>query len=176
MPNRIYKNNPIQFRFWTLGESLQDSDVKDNTIKAIPQQPIKGYLANPPIYQGSSEAIKQKKYNSTCDPDRIPAEIYKNVKISSHHLHIVINGIWKQEQISSDFRHARIVSIFRKGDGSDCSSYSGISLLSIDGKIFAHIPLNRLPPLIEEILPGSQCGFGPLRGATEITFVARQLQ
>ena len=60
---------------------------------------------------------------------------------------------------------------------SDCSNYRGITLLSIAGKILAHILLNRLIPVIaQENMPESQCGFRSNRGTVDMIFVLRQIQ
>ena len=57
------------------------------------------------------------------------------------------------------------------------SNYRGITLLSIAGKVLAHLMLNRLIPTIaEENAPESQCGFWANRGTTDMVFVLRQIQ
>ena len=54
---------------------------------------------------------------------------------------------------------------------------SGITLLSISGKVLAKVLLHRLIPTIaEEILRESQCGFRANRGTMNMVFVLRQLQ
>jgi hypothetical protein len=40
---------------------------------------------------------------------------------------------------------ASIVTIYKKGDRTDCGNYRRISLLSIAGRIFARILFNRQP-------------------------------
>ena len=52
----------------------------------------------------------------------------------------------------------------------------GISLLSVAGKILAKVLLNRLQPLLESILPETQCSFQPTCGTTDMIFAARQVQ
>nr|VZH99525.1 unnamed protein product [Spirometra erinaceieuropaei] len=65
----------------------------------------------------------------------------------------------------------------RKGNRQVCDNHRGISLLSIAGKIFARILLNRLNNHLEQgLLPESQCGFRRHRGTTDMIFAARQLQ
>jgi len=62
----------------------------------------------------------------------------------------------------NDFQEALIVSLYKnKGSKSDCGNYRGISLLSIAGKIFARVMLNRLTTVSEQNLPEAQCGFRP---------------
>ena len=76
-----------------------------------------------------------------------------------------------------DFRDALIVSLYKnKGSKTDCGNYRGISLLSIAGKIFARVILNRLVSVSEKILPEAQCGFRPGRSTIDMIFAMRQLQ
>ena len=76
-----------------------------------------------------------------------------------------------------DFRDALIVALYKnKGSKSDCGNYRGISLLSVAGKIFARILLNRLITVSERSLPEAQCGFRPGRSTVDMIFVVRQVQ
>ena len=59
----------------------------------------------------------------------------------------------------------------------NCGNYRGISLLSIAGKIFARILLNRLSTHITpEVVPETQCGFRGNRSTVDMIFCLRQLQ
>ncbi len=153
------------------------STVSENTTDQIPLRPTKEELAAPPTLEEVEEAIQKMKNNKAAGPDGIPAEIFKagGPKLAAH-VHALIEKIWQQEEIPCDLRDALIVTIFKKGDKSDCGNYRGISLLSIAGKILARILAVRLQPLSEEILPESQCGFRPSRGTVDAIFTARQLQ
>ena len=74
-------------------------------------------------------------------------------------------------------RDATIVTLYKnKGDRSDCNNYRGISLLSIVGKVYARIILNRLQCLAQRIYPESQCGFRAERSTIDMIFSLRQLQ
>ena len=76
-----------------------------------------------------------------------------------------------------DFRDALIVSLYKKkGSKSDCGSYRGISLLSVAGKIFARVILNRLITVSEQTLQEAQCAFRPDRSTVDMIFAVRQLQ
>ena len=59
-----------------------------------------------------------------------------------------------------------------------CDNPRGISLLSVAGKVFARVLLNRLNKRLEQskLLPESQCGFKKDRGTNDMIFTARQLQ
>ncbi|MGH0140998.1 UNVERIFIED_CONTAM: hypothetical protein FKN15_055705 [Acipenser sinensis] len=68
---------------------------------------------------------------------------------------IFITLVWEEESMPGDLRDTVIVTIFKKGDKSDCGNYRGISLLSATGKVITRILLNRLLPVAEELLPES---------------------
>ena len=61
------------------------------------------------------------------------------------------------------------------GDRSDCGNYRGISLLSVVGKIFADIKLQRLKRLAELVYPESQSGYRDGRGTIDGIFILRQM-
>jgi hypothetical protein len=69
-----------------------------------------------------------------------------------------------------------IVTIFKKGDRTQCGNYRGISLLSTAGKVLAKVLLARLQLAASKILPESQCGFRASRSTIDPIFTLRQLQ
>ncbi|KAK2142355.1 hypothetical protein NP493_4917g00000 [Ridgeia piscesae] len=79
--------------------------------------------------------------------------------------------------VPQPWKDASIVTIYKKGDRTNCGNYRGISLLSIAGKIFARIVLNRLSTHITpEVVPEIQCGFIGNRSTVDMIFCLRQLQ
>ena len=76
-----------------------------------------------------------------------------------------------------DFRDALIVALYKnKRSKADCGNYIGVSLLSIAGKIFVRIILNRLIAVSTANLPEAQCGFRPGRSTVDMVFTVRQVQ
>ena len=75
-----------------------------------------------------------------------------------------------------DWKDAQLITLFKKGDRRQCGNYRGISLLSIPGKVFARILLNRLNAHAETFLPEAQCGFRPGRGTIDMVFSLKQIQ
>ena len=70
-------------------------------------------------------------------------------------------------------------SLFIKTGGKkiDCSIYSSIFLLSIAGKILAHVLLNIITPaIVEGCAPESQCGLRLNTGITNMIFILKQSQ
>ena len=65
--------------------------------------------------------------------------------------------------------------IFKIGDRSICSNYRGVSLLSVLGKIFGHIILDRMREGVAKKLRESQGGFRSGRGCADKIFCLRML-
>lgn len=93
-------------------------------------------------------------------PDNIPYELIQHggLLLKSRPFSLILR-MWESEQVPKDLKDAVVITIFKNGDRRACGNYRGISLLSIAGKIFARILLNRLQVVAEEILPVSQNGF-----------------
>ena len=76
-----------------------------------------------------------------------------------------------------DWGDAILESLFKKGEKSNCGNFREISLLSIVGKVFARVLLNRLiSGVANDVLPESQCGFSAQRGTSHMIFSSRQIQ
>jgi hypothetical protein len=67
------------------------------------------------------------------------------------------------------------VPIYVKGDKTDRSNYTGISLLTTTYKIFYNILLSRLTPHAVEIIGDHQCGFRRNRLTTDHIFYILQI-
>ena len=154
------------------------STVCPSAIDQIPQQPVMEELDIPPTRAEITKAIGQMNSDRASGKDGIPAEVYQAAGPGAiEAFQTIIQRIWEQEKMPEDFRDALIVALYKnKGSKADCSNYRGISLLSIAGKIFARVILNRLVTLSEENLPEAQCGFRPGRSTVDMIFTVRQVQ
>ena len=57
-------------------------------------------------------------------------------------LHAVLTAAWHSGTIPPDWKKRLIVPIWKgKGDRQDCNNYRGITLLSVPGKVLAHLLL-----------------------------------
>ena len=121
-------------------------------------------------------SVSQKNNNKAPEMDGITAEILKNGgEKMIDHLKQVIQSVWESE-VPQDWRDVMLVSLYKKGSKSGCSNFRGISLLSIVGKLFSRIILNRLfRTIVNEILPKPQCGFRASRDTVDMIFSAWQL-
>ena len=129
--------------FSTLLNKLSTVDPK--ALEQVPQQLTQNDLDLPPSMDELSKALMQTNSGRASCKDGIPAEIYKTGPRAMEVFLDIIQSIWDQEKMPEDFRDALIVALYKnKGSKVDCGNYRGISLLSIAGKIFACIILNRL--------------------------------
>ena len=84
---------------------------------------------------------------------------------------------WEEGAVPQDMRYSSIVTLYKnRGDRSICDNYWGISLLSIEGKLFAQIVICRLQKFADSIYPESQCGFMSNRPIIDMICSLRQLQ
>ena len=69
-----------------------------------------------------------------------------------------------------------IVPLYKgKGDVHECGNSRGISLLSVVGKVYGRVLINRIRDRTESIISEVQSGFRRGRGCTDQTFVVRQI-
>ena len=74
-------------------------------------------------------------------------------------LHKIFNAIWVHEKTPKDLARMLVTPIQKKGDKLNPGNYRAITLLSIPGKIFNRILLNRMTRKTEEAPGESQFGF-----------------
>ena len=80
----------------------------------------------------------------------------------------IFNHVWSTEQIPEDWRKGIILPLWkRKGDALACSNHRGITLLSIPGKTFARVVINRAIPARHHHRRPHQAGFMPGRSTTD---------
>src|SRR5262249_32602748 len=68
-----------------------------------------------------------------------------------------------------------IIPIHKKGDKQECNNSRRISLLSVPGKVFTRVILNRIVDRVDEALRDNQCGFRKGGGCSNQIFFLRQL-
>ena len=161
-------NSELLIRHPVVNKSVLDLMKQDDHTMALDEVPSRGEI---------KASVSQMNKNKVPGMDGITAEILKNggeKRIDL--LEQVIQSVWESE-VPQDWRDAILVSLYKKGSKSDCSNFRGISQLTIVGKVFLRIILNRLVhTIVNGILPESQCGFRASRGTVDMIFSARQLQ
>jgi hypothetical protein len=100
-----------------------------------------------------------KHHKSTCT-DQIPSELIKAGSLTIHcEIHKHILSLCNKEELSAEWKKLIILLICTKCDKTDCSNYSGTSVLPTAYKILSNILLLKLTPYAEEIIGDHQCGF-----------------
>ena len=121
-----------------------------------------------PSKEEIQSAVNQLKNGKSAGPDGIPAEALKaNLVASVDVLHPLFESIWKEENIPSDWKEGYLIKLPKKGDLSQCLNYRGITLLSIPGKVFNRILLNRMKDAVDPHLRHQQAGYGPGRSCAD---------
>ena len=122
------------------------------------------------------DAIRQTRSNKAPGEDRITSDMLKaDPKTSARALVKLFNEIWQKEKVPDTWKRGIIIKLPKKGDLSDCGNWRGINLLSVLGKIFCRVLLQRLRQAIERTLREEQAGFRSGRGCTDHIFVLRTI-
>ncbi|KAL9983948.1 hypothetical protein ACROYT_G006197 [Oculina patagonica] len=122
------------------------------------------------------QAIKLLKNNKAPGYDDIPAELLKaDIETATEVLFVLFGHIWQEEQLPGDWRKGLIVKIPKKGDTTECTNWSGITLLSVVSKVFTRIILTRIQNAVDNQLRKEQAGFRKGRSCTEQIFTLRNI-
>ena len=130
-------------------------NIDHEALDHIPQRITKTSLDEIPTKDEMARAIVGLKDCKAPGGDGIPAEVWKygGDNLFSR-LHQLITKDWEMGSVPQAWKDASIITIYKKGDRTDCGNYRGISLLSIAVKIFARILLNRLSTHVTpEVVP-----------------------
>ena len=155
------------------------SDFDSSVLEDIPQWETNHTLDEQPTLAEVEKSIKQLASGKAAGADGIPPDVYKHGGAAiRNQLLCLYKQCWLQGVVPQDFKDADHVHLYKnKGDSKVCDNHRGISLLSIAGKIYARILLNRLMDHIQDIglIPESQNGFMPGRSTIDPCFSLRLL-
>ena len=70
-------------------------------------------------------------------------------------------------KIPTEWKDGHLIKLPKKGDLSSCSNYRGITLLSIQSKVFNRVLLNRMRDAIDTHHRDQQVGFRKDRSCTD---------
>src|SRR5678815_4862183 len=119
--------------------------------------------------------VRQLKNGKSAGIDEIAGEMIKNG------VEMVIEWIWKlcnkafmEGIVPRDWRRAVIVPLYKdKGDKGNCRNYRGISVLSVVGKIYAGILVERVRQVTEGLIGKEQGAFRNCRGCVDQIFTLK---
>ena len=99
----------------------------------------------------------QTNSNKAAGPDGIPPEALKaDINSTAEILHGLFAKIWREEVFPQDWKEGHLVKLPMEGDLTSCNNYRGITLLSIPGKVFNRILLNRIKDAVDAQLRYNQ--------------------
>ena len=129
---------------------------------------------------GSGEvkaAIKRLKAGKSAGLDGIVGECIKSGgETVVEWLVRVFNGCFESGCVPGDWKSACIVPLYKgKGDKRDCGSYRGISLLSVVGKLYGRVLIERVIECTDGAIGGEQCGFRKGMSCGDQIFAVRQI-
>ena len=161
-------------------ELLNHEDNREARITAVAFEqgaPRMGRMNNAPVTKGEvEEALRVMRTGKAAGLDGIPAEcLKKGGGAVVEWLVRLFNICFEAGEVPADWRMAAIVPIYKgKGDKHVCSNYRGISLLSMVGKLYGRVVINRIRDGTEDALGEEQSGFRRGRGCVDQVFVVRQ--
>ena len=122
-------------------------------------------------------AIKKLKNGKATGVDDIAGEMIKaGGEVMAEWLVRVLNICWKEGRVPEDWRKAVIVPIYKgKGEKDVCNNYRGISLLSVVGKLYGRVLIERVKEKTERCLREEQCGFRQGRSCVDQIFTVNQV-
>ena len=106
--------------------------------------------------------------NKASRGDKIPVKTFQILKdAAAKLLHSICQQIWKSQQWSQDCKVSVFIPIPKKGNGTECSSYHTIALISRTSKLMLNILQARLQQYVNRALPDVQAGFRKGRGTRD---------
>ena len=157
----------------------RETVVTDKAVEKTSPLPVMEELDAPPTVEELSKAIESLASGKAPGSDSIPlrssrqasSRVYWNTSTNSCY-----NAGRKELCLKTCVTSISSRSTKTKASAATVYNYRGISLLSIVGKTFARVVLNRLQLLAERVYPEAQCGFRAERSTIDMIFSPRQLQ
>ena len=121
-------------------------------------------------------AIKTMKNNKSGGPDGMTAEIYKCIDDTNLIAFAeIMTDMWNQEKMPNELAHARVASIYKKGDPRLQSNYRPISLLNVVYKLYVKVIRSRIAAVIDKYITKSQYGFRQYKSTSQAIHIIRRL-
>ena len=108
--------------------------------------------------------------NKASTGDGITVELFQILKDDAVQvLQSIYQQIWKTQQWQKDWKRSLFITIPKKGNAKDCSSYHTIALISHASKVMLKICKDRLQQYVNREPPDVQAGFRKVRGTRDQT-------
>lgn len=131
---------------------------------------------HPPTEEEVRKAIRAMKSGKSPGVDCIHTEMLTaDINLSTKVLMDLFSKIWEEHMIPEDWCKGLIVKLPKKGDLQNCDNWRGITLLSVPGKVFCKILLDRVSEAIDTKLRKEQAGFRKGKGCIDQIFALRNI-
>ena len=128
------------------------------------------------LYQDADVIIRPRVGDFAPDDLSRAAELIKaGGPALANWLQRLLESIWSEETMPSEWNLSVICPVHKKGDKQECSNYRGISLLNTAYKILSSILCERLKPHMASHIRSYQCGFRPGKSTTDQMFTLRRI-
>ena len=121
--------------------------------------------------------INRLKTKTSSGPDELSSDTLKKIKLDIlRPLTFLINALLEDGLFPDFWKLAKLIPLFKGGDATDSQNYRPISLLSILGKVFEYVILDRLVNFFDKhkILSPNQFGFR--KGRSTVDAVSRLVE
>ena len=157
--------------------------MADPPIEQLRTDGLRVVDADPPINETAPsldevrEAVARLRGGKAPGVCNISAELLKSGgEAMIRGLHAVLTAVWQSGTIPPDWKRGLVVPIWKgKGDRQDCNNYRGITLLSVPGKVLAHLLLMRIRNQLLMYQRPEQSGFTPGKSTTDRILALRVL-
>jgi hypothetical protein len=121
-------------------------------------------------------AIEKLKSHKSPGMHQIPAELIKvGGRTVRGEIHKLTISIFKKGEYFEEWKESIIILIYKRGDNTNCITYTDISILPPTYKCLSIILLSRLAPHAKEIIGDHQCEFQRNRSTTDHILFIRQM-
>ena len=123
-----------------------------------------------------ARGLAKMSNNKACGQDGIPSEIYKRSDKCRDLLRLLLQKIWREEDVPVDFARATFVMLYKnKGSSNDPTKYRCIGLLTHAYKVMVQCLLEKLESETASFLSEWQSGFRKERGCRDNVLTLRTL-
>jgi len=169
--NVLYDDDAIKRRWKEYFENLMNvENPRVETGAGLPTERRTDNISRREV----EKALRLMKSNKAVGPDNIPIEAWKSLgEAAVDVLWDLLNEIYEQEKIPSEWRKSTIVPIYKqKGNIQDCTNYRGIKLISHTMKLWERTIGMRIEA--ETVISENQFGFVKGRQTSDAIFALRQ--
>jgi len=121
------------------------------------------------------QAVKRLKNGKAAGIHQIQPELLEYSSAIIPELTNLCNNILKNKAVPSDWRNGIIIPLPKKGDLTECDNWRGTTLLSVPGKVFCSVLLERIRVAVDSQLRQEQAGFRRGRSCNDQIFTLRQI-